>query len=87
MLFKVIDKANWKENEWDELFSLVNDFKKEFNLKLVSIDKLLNGKYCFSLEGYYIHFERNSQGSWVTFEANTSKTDFDEKFNFISERI
>lgn len=87
MLFTVIDKARWKDHNWDKFFNLVNDFKSEFKFELRSIDHMARDRYSFSLSGFIISCEPNSQGFWVTLQADTSKTDFDEKYEFIFNRL
>lgn len=86
MLFKVVDKVRWKTDEWDKIFNLVNDFKKEFEVKLKSINNF-DGELYFNLDGWIICIEENNSGFWVTLESNTSKADFDEKYEFIFSRL
>jgi hypothetical protein len=87
MLFKVVEKAKWNTDVWDKLFNLINDFKNEYSLKVESIGHQTSDKYYYSVGNYNIYFEVNSQGFWITLESNTDKADFDEKFNFIFNRI
>lgn len=92
MLFKVITKVNWKEDAWENLFNLVNDFKNNFTTtltpyKVTSIGNADKEYYFTISRKYTVYFVPNSQGYWLTFEADTNKKDFDEKFEFIVNRI
>ena len=83
MLFEFTCNARWKNDEWNKLFNLVADFKAEYNLKVIDMGSIKSGKYYFKIGGYTFYFENNSQGNWIKFQSDTSKEDFDEKYNFI----
>lgn len=96
MIFTITYRAdlerNWKRNACDNFFNLINEFKNKFNLELYSIEKSEEKfifkneeNYCFILRNYYIYF--NTKDSIITLRSNTSKKDFDEKYNFIVEYI
>lgn len=87
MLFRVVDKVKWNDEVWERLFNLIDEFKTEYNLKVGSMGEASRNKVYFSIDKYSLYFEPNSQGNWFSFEADTSKEDFDEKFKFIYGRL
>jgi hypothetical protein len=87
LLFKVDDKVRWETDKWNKAFNLINDFKDEFKLKVKNIDKTRDREIYFNLGDYILYFTENNLGLWITFETHTSKADFDEKYEFIFNRI
>lgn len=93
MEFMVSGEAKWRTCVWDKTFELLKDFKNEYNLNIKSISSSTHtqNKYCFSIDIYdiWIEFkdEETSEKALITFKANTTKEDFDDKFNFIFKRL
>ena len=88
MLFKVVERARWDGNEWEQAFNLINDFRNEFNIPVKTIGSSVSGNTIyFSMSGFNIYFKENNQGMWVTLEADTNKSNFDEKYEFVFSRL
>lgn len=43
MLFKVVERARWDGNKWEQAFNLINDFRNEFNITVKTIGSSANG--------------------------------------------
>lgn len=82
-MFKVTEKINIKENVWEYIFNLIQEFKTEYGFIIKSLGHLENDIYYFSMDKYTIYFEVNLKGFWLTLEADVSLEDFNIKYNFV----
>ncbi|MCE5220159.1 MAG: hypothetical protein LLF98_02530 [Clostridium sp.] len=82
-MFKVTEKINIKENVWEYIFNLIQEFKTEYGFIIKSLGHLEKDIYYFSMDKYTIYFEVNSKGFWLTLEADVNLKDFNMKYNFI----